>query len=94
MTAPGRAFSEHAMTRERQHAMAQYEEARIRYRQAVLGSLGGSANGDAIREAIRALQVARAELARLEPVPRAAVEVPARDTSPRWSLFRRLLTVS
>lgn len=50
------------MTTELQHAMARYEEARIAYRKAVLASLNGESNGDAIRDAIKAFQVARAEL--------------------------------
>jgi hypothetical protein len=80
------------MTRERQHAMAQYEEARIKYRQAVRASLAGSSDGDAIREAIRVLQAARAELARHEAPPPRPVEPPAAGSLP-WKLVRRLLTV-
>ena len=66
------------MTPELQHAMAQYEDARIQYKKAVLASLngtsrlrslapspGGSAsNGEAIRQAIRQFQDASAELKR------------------------------
>lgn len=47
--------------------MAQYEDSRIKYRQAVLASLNaapGAAPGEAIKEAIDAFQLARAELAR------------------------------
>ena len=77
------------MTLELQHAKAQYEEARIRYRQAVRGSLAGASNGDAIREAIQAFQVARVELARLSTGP---APVPVAPESPsRWARVRRLL---
>ena len=81
--------------------MARYEEARGRYKQAVLASLNG-AHGDAIRKAIAEFQAARAELARLQPPPPA----PARPAAPRsaartstrrvampaWSLVARLLS--
>lgn len=53
------------MTTELQHAMARYEEARIAYRKAVLASLNGESNGDAIRDAIKNFQVARAQLKRV-----------------------------
>jgi hypothetical protein len=69
------------MTTELQHAMARYEEARIAYRKAVLASLNGDSNGDAIREAIKSFQVARVELKRVgglaAPQP-APVAAPAR----------------
>lgn len=66
------------MTTELQHAMAQYEEARIAYRKAVLGSLNGDSNGDAIRDAIKRFQVARAELKRVGGATAAApAPVPA-----------------
>lgn len=55
------------MTTELQRAMARYEEARGRYKTAVLGSLNGDANGDAIRRAIQEFQQASAELRRLSP---------------------------
>lgn len=77
------------MTRELQQAMARYEEARIRYRQAVLASLRGgpgASSGDVIKEAIRALQVARAEVARLGPPP-----PPPAAPEPPESLPRRLV---
>lgn len=54
------------MTRELQRAMARYEEARFEYRKAVLVSLDGVSNGQAIQQAIRAFQSASAELKRLE----------------------------
>jgi ribosomal protein L12E/L44/L45/RPP1/RPP2 len=84
------------MTKELQHAMAEYEEARIRYRKAVLASLNGESNGDAIREAIQAFQAARAELAREggAPVASAPKAEPARAASPAWSFVRRLLQAS
>ena len=66
------------MTTELQHAMAQYEEARIAYRKAVLGSLNGDSNGDAIRDAIKRFQVTRAELKRVGgATAAAAAPVPA-----------------
>jgi hypothetical protein len=81
------------MTVELQHAMAQYEEARIQYRKAVLASLNGDSNGDAIRQAIQAFQAARAELAAQGGTPAAAAPKaePARTASPAWSFVRRLL---
>ncbi len=83
------------MTKELQHAMAEYEEARIRYRQAVLASLNGSSNGDAIRTAIQSFQSARAELARAGGTPnRATPQRPARDeraASSTWGFVRKLL---
>jgi hypothetical protein len=87
------------MTRELQHAMAQYEEARIRYRQAVLASLNGeSSGGEAIREAIQVFQSARAELAkhggtRPGDVPVRAERERAEESGP-WGLVRRLLHAS
>jgi hypothetical protein len=83
------------MTKELQHAMAQYEEARIRYRKAVLSSLNGEASGDAIREAIQLFQSARAELNRHGGAAAAAPKAePARAESPAWSFVRRLLQAS
>lgn len=68
------------MTNELKRAMARYEEARVRYRKAVLASLDGASNGDAIRGAIRDFQRASAELKRLSPPPAPA---PARpDPAP------------
>jgi len=61
------------MTTELQAAMARYEEARGRYQKAVLGSLGGVSNGDAIRDAIHEFQAASKELRRLMPNREAAV---------------------
>jgi hypothetical protein len=87
------------MTRELQHAMAQYEEARIRYRQAVLASLNGeSSGGEAIREAIQAFQGARAELAKHGATRPGNVPVRAEreraEESGAWGLVRRLLHAS
>ena len=95
------------MTTELQHAMARYEEARIAYRKAVLASLNGDSNGDAIREAIKAFQVARAELKRVggpaTPHAPAAARPERREESigesleeigtAAWSFFRGLLQV-
>jgi len=72
------------MTTELQHAMARYEEARIAYRKAVLGSLNGDSNGDAIREAIKRFQIARAELKRMGGLP-----VPQATTAPAKVSARR-----
>ena len=80
------------MTRELQHAMAEYEEARIRYRKAVLSSLDGARNGEAIREAIRGFQAARTELARHGGLTLAAPPAPKREAAaPGWNFVRRLL---
>jgi hypothetical protein len=83
------------MTREHQQAMARYEEARIRYRQAVRASLRGAGptSGHGIRDAIRALEQARAELARHQPAPPPPPAPPAPESLPR-RLFRRLLQAS
>ena len=87
------------MTTELQRAMARYEEARIRYRKAVLASLNGASNGDTIREAIKSFQRANADLMRLTappPAPRALRVVP--DPSPEpspsaaWAYIRRVLS--
>jgi hypothetical protein len=79
------------MTKELQHAMAQYEEARIVYRKAVLGSLQGANGGDDIRAAIQAFQVARAELARHGGAPGRTVRTENEPAEPtRWSFARWL----
>jgi hypothetical protein len=86
------------MTTELQRAMAQYEEARVAYKKAVLGSLNGASNGDAIRQAIQAFQRASAELKRLvgAPAPSARAQKPPGEAVPfpGWSLVRRLLKAS
>jgi hypothetical protein len=69
------------MTTELQHAMARYEEARIAYRKAVLASLNGDSDGDAIRDAIKDFQVARAGLKRADAVV-AARAAPAPEPAP------------
>ncbi|HEX7623896.1 MAG TPA: hypothetical protein VF400_10030 [Anaeromyxobacteraceae bacterium] len=87
------------MTTELQRAMARYEEARIRYRKAVLASLNGASNGEAIREAIKSFQRANAELKRLTappPAPRAVrvLSDPSPEASPSaaWAYIRRVLS--
>jgi len=81
------------MTTELQRAMARYEEARIQYKKAVLASLNGASNGEAIREAIQKFQKASAELRALRALP----EEPAADARnepssfPGWQFVRRLL---
>jgi hypothetical protein len=80
------------MTRELQQAMARYEESRAAYRVAVLSSLNGESNGEAIRLAIRSFQSARSELVRLGGLPAATpVKPPPREESAAWRLARRLL---
>jgi hypothetical protein len=83
------------MTKELQHAMAEYEEARIRYRQAVLASLNGASNGEAIRSAIHAFQNARAELGRAGGTPIAAqpqrAAAPEQRSASPWGFVRRLM---
>ena len=83
------------MTSELQRAMARYEEARIRYQKAVLASLHGASNGDAIREAIRAFQAASADLKRLTPTEASPPVEAATEESPTsgWAFVRRLLSV-
>ena len=49
--------------------MARYEEARFQYRRAVLTSLNGASNGEAIQQAIRVFQTARAALKQFEAPP-------------------------
>ncbi len=89
---------EDQMTTELQRAMARYEEARIRYRKAVLASLNGASNGESIRDAIRSFQRASADLKRLtspEPPPRPLrVAEPAPEPLPSagWRSFRRMLS--
>ena len=84
------------MTTELKQAMVRYEEARIRYRTAVLDSLNGAGGGDAIRAAIREFQRASAELKRLTPRPQPEPAEPVAETAtfPGWTLVRRLLTAS
>jgi hypothetical protein len=55
------------MVTELQSALARYEEARGRYRLAVLGSFSAPGRGDLIRAAIQECQHARAALHRLAP---------------------------
>lgn len=88
------------MTNELKRAMARYEEARIRYRKAVLASLGGAANGDVIRQSIRDFQRASAELKRVSPPtrspgPRVVVPEarPEREVlAAAWSSLRRAVS--
>ena len=81
------------MTTELQRAMAQLEEARIQYKKAVLASLDGARNGEAIRRAIQRFQSASAELRRVreaDPAPPAeARSEPAPSSG--WGFVRRLL---
>jgi hypothetical protein len=71
-----------AMTTELQRAMARYEEARGRYKTAVLGSLNGDSNGDAIRRAIQEFQEASAELRRVSPPAAAPPRKPTAEEKP------------
>jgi hypothetical protein len=83
------------MTTELQRAMARYEEARVQYKKAVLASLSGASNGDAIRQAIHSFQRANAELKRLTeaPPPRPARRAQREEAEsfPVWGFMRRLL---
>lgn len=87
------------MTTELQRAMARYEEARALYKKAVLASLNGASNGDAIRQAIQSFQKANADLKRLTapPAPPAPPALPQRERReapepfPVWGFMRRLL---
>jgi hypothetical protein len=81
------------MTAELQRAMAQYEEARIRYKKAVLASLAGASNGGAIRRAIQDFQGANSALKRLTDAPPAMPSKPQDDSEPfpGWGFMRRLL---
>lgn len=80
------------MTTELKRAMARYEEARIQYRKAVLASLDGASNGDAIRAAIQRFQAASADLRRLEAQAREEIQVQNEPASVLgWDLFRRFL---
>jgi hypothetical protein len=82
------------MTAEVQRAMARYEEARIQYKKAVLASLQGATNGDAIRQAIHSFQRASADLRRLTaPSPPAREPTPEKEPGawPVWDFMRRLL---
>ena len=98
------------MTPELQRAKARYEEARFQYRKAVLASLNGAANGQAIQQAIRAFQSARRDLEQLEtppavagPGPRQPQVAPASTCGDRrasgshpdaWGFVLRLLKAS
>lgn len=81
------------MTTELQRAMAQYEEARIQYKKAVLASLDGAQNGDAIRRAIQRFQGAGAELRRIRDAQAPSPAEPRAEAaqSAGWGLVRRLL---
>ena len=57
------------MTPELQRAMAEYERARLHYRKTVLGSLSGTASGEAIRQSIVEFRKASAELGWLTGSP-------------------------
>jgi hypothetical protein len=80
------------MTTELQAAMARYEEARGRYQKAVLGSLGGVSNGDAIRQAIHEFQAASKELRRVMPQREAAVAPQRAPAKPKRAEEKPALT--
>lgn len=84
------------MTPQLQHAMARYEEARIQYRKAVLASLNGTADGVAIRQAIRALQDANADLKRHRVAPPALPPTPQNEPGALagWGFVRRLFLMA
>lgn len=81
------------MTPELQRAMARYEEARIQYKRAVLASLDGTSDGTAIREAIRAVQGASAELGRSQAAPPAPPAATPNQPAapPGWGFVLRFL---
>ncbi len=86
------------MTPEVQRAMARYEDARYQYRRAVLASMTHSSDGQAIRQALRSFQDARAELRRLQaprpkppPLPRKPRPAPASAPAQGWCAFLKLL---
>jgi hypothetical protein len=76
------------MTPELRRAMARYEEARFLYRKAVLASLEGTSDGQAIRQAIRVFQRAKAELNRLEGAPAVARPQARREPQRALSVLR------
>jgi len=89
------------MTNELKRAMARYEEARVRYRKAVLASLAGASNGDVIRQSIRDFQRASAELRRIAPrakapaqpgLTHAAGPEPVEALATAWSSLRRAMS--
>lgn len=90
------------MTDELQRAMAEYEEARARYRKAVLASLDGASNGDVIRQSIRDFQRASARLKLLAPAQRGLPPPPPPQPAPAeeaveavtgaWSAVRRAVS--
>ncbi len=82
------------MTSELQRAMARYEEARVQYKKAVLASLNGTSNGDAIRQAICKFQEASAELKRCQATSPALPPTRQNEpvASPSWGFLTKLLT--
>ena len=70
------------MTSELQKAMACYEEARGRYRLAVLASLRGATRGDVIRRAIRECQAAGDDLRRLTALSSRVIPGASRHRGP------------
>jgi hypothetical protein len=79
------------MTPELQRAMARYEEARIQYRKALIASRDGAPQGAAIREAIREVQRASAELKRHRPEPPPSPVVAAQNEPREVTSWRVLL---
>ncbi len=86
------------MTPELQRAMVRYEEARIQYRKALLASRDGACRGAAIREAIRAVQRANAELERHRPAAAAPAVAARNEPQERevtsWRVFLPFLKAS
>ena len=88
------------MTTELQRAMARYEDARISYQRTMLASLQGDAGGEAIRQALRRVQSATADLRRLRGAqaphraarPARARAGQCRAATPGFAFFRRLLS--
>ena len=78
------------MTPELQRAMVRYEEARIQYRKALIAPRDATSHGAAIRDAIREVQRASAELKRCRPAPPAPTAA-ARDEPREVTSWRVLL---
>lgn len=79
------------MTPQLQRAMAQYEEARIQYKKAVLASLNGESDGEAIRRAVRNCQAASAWLKRYQAASPTPPPVPQNEPIASWRFVTNLL---
>lgn len=83
-----------AFTPEVHHALAEYEAARVQYREVVRASLDGRGDGAAIRAAIAHTRAARDALARCRALEM-PVEPAGQDVSSRWErVLARLATLA